>query len=456
MGFVDSLIDHSDAEIVMVDRHHRPGGHWLDSYPFVQLHQPSMNYGVNSTPLGLDRIELHGRDAGFSERASGTEICAYYDEVMRHRLSSSGRVRFFPMCDYLGDGRFRSRLTGAETVVSVRRSIVDATYMASRVPATDPPPFDISDGARCVPIGELTNIAAPPAGYVIIGGGKTAMDAAGWLLDQGVAPRNVTWIRPRDSWILNRAFFQPGIGVVRTFEGVVRELEAVGACDSVELVFEQLEACEVMLRIDTSTRPTVLKGATASVGELDELRRIEHVVRLGHVRRIGKESITLEDGSIPTSPDHVHVHCASAGLSDEPPRTIFTDRRIILQPVTRVSLSLSAGLIGFVEASGRSAYEKNRLCRPNAWPHTPFDWIRHLLIGMKTEMEWQDAPDVLAWVEASRLNLVQGLAQHADSFTAAELQHRFLAALAPALARLDEFEMHATQPERSRMSEPVE
>ena len=162
MGFVDTLIEHSDADVVMIDRRHRPGGHWLDSYPFVQLHQPSMNYGVNSTPLGQDRVEPDGRDAGFYERASGTEICGYYDEVMRHRLLASGRVRFFPMCDYLGDRRFRSRLTGVETDVSVRRSVVDATYMASRVPATDPPPFEVADGATCVPVGALTSVTKPP------------------------------------------------------------------------------------------------------------------------------------------------------------------------------------------------------------------------------------------------------------------------------------------------------
>ena len=102
VAFVDSLIEHSDADVVMVERRHRAGGHWLDTYPFVQLHQPSALYGVNSTVLGLDRIEPDGSDAGFYERASGTEICGYFDEIMRHRLIGSGRVRFFPMCDYLG------------------------------------------------------------------------------------------------------------------------------------------------------------------------------------------------------------------------------------------------------------------------------------------------------------------------------------------------------------------
>jgi hypothetical protein len=451
MGFVDTLIESSDADVVMIDRRHRPGGHWLDSYPFVQLHQPSMNYGVNSTPLGLDRIEPDGRDTGFYERASGTEICGYYDEVMRHRLLASGRVRFFPMSEYLGDQKFRSRLTGVETRLSVRRRTVDATYMASRVPAMEPPPFEVVDEATCVPLGALSRVTTPPAGYVIVGGGKSAMDAACWLLDQGAAPGDITWIRPRESWILNRAFFQPEHGVVATFEGIVLELEAVAECDTIEQVYERLEERQVVFRIDPSRQPSMLKGATSSRGELEQLRRIENVVRLGHVTRIGLDSIELEHGSIPTSADHLHVYCTSAGLSDNPPKPIFTDTDITLQLVSRISLPLSTAMIGVVEASGRTTAEKNQLCRPNPWPHTPFDWARHLLVGMKTEMEWQGAPDVQAWVDASRLNLVKSLTQDPDQAAVADLQRRFLTALFPALAKLDTLAAQATPAERARM-----
>jgi hypothetical protein len=453
MGFVDTLIEHSDADIVMIDRRHGPGGHWLDSYAFVQLHQPSMNYGVNSTPLGRDGIERHGRDMGFYERASGGAICGYYDEVMRDRLLGSGRVRFFPMCEYLGVKRFRSRLTGDQTNVRVRRSVVDATYMESRVPATDPPPFEVANGAMCVPIGALTSVTKPPAGYVIIGGGKTAMDAVCWLLDQETSPDDITWICPRASWILNRAFFQPEAGVAATLEGVVLELEAVAECDSIEQVYERLEELQVVLRTDPSIQPSMFKGATASLGELDQLRRIKNVVRRGRVKRIDVEAITLEHGSIPTTSDHVHIHCASAGLSDHPPTPIFGDNNITLQPITRVSISLSAALTAFVEASKRTTPEKNRLCRPNAWPHTPFDWTRHLLTGMKTELEWQGATDVRAWVEASRLNLVKNLDKHPNKAAVEDLQGRFVAALFPALAKLDQFASHATLAERARMFE---
>jgi len=455
MGFVDTLIEDSDAHVIIVDRRHGPGGHWLDSYPFVQLHQPSMNYGVNSTSLGKNRVEFDGRDAGFYERASGTEICGYYDEIMRHRFLASGRVRFYPMCDYLGDRRFRSRVTGAETKVTVRRRVVDATYMASRVPATDSPPFEVADGANCIPIGALTSVKTPPEGYVIIGAGKTAMDGVCWLLDNGTPPDDIRWIRPREPWMLNRAFFQPGEGLPTTFAGIVLDVEAVAECESIEQVFDRLEEHHVILRLDPSIQPSMLKGATVSLGELDQLRRINGVVRLGHVTRIDSQRITFEGGSVPTSPDHLHLHCASAGLSDNPPKPIFTDDTILLQPITRVSLSLSAGLIGLVEASGRSTTEKNHLCPPNMWFDTPFDWIRHLLTGMKTELKWREAPDLLAWVESSRLNLLKGLDQHLDKTALADLQRRFVTALFPALAKLDEFASHATPAERTRMFEMV-
>ncbi len=455
MGFVDSLVESSDADVVIVDRRHRPGGHWLDAYPFVQLHQPSMNYGVNSTALGLDdRVESRGTDAGFFERASGSEICGYFDDVLRHRMLASGRVRFFGMCEYLGDGRYRSLVTGGETDVTVRRSIVDATYMATPVPATDPPPFDVADGATCIPVGELTSLRVPAAGYVVVGAGKTAMDAACWLLDQGTPPEQITWIRPQEAWMLNRKYFQPATGVVETFEGIVLELEAFVECDTIDAAYERCEEHELVFRIDRSVRPGMFKGATASRGEVEQMRRIENVVRLGHVERIEPEEIVLERGSIPTSPDHVHVHCATAGLRDNPPVAIFRDSTITLQPISRISLSLAAGLIGYVEASGRSTDEKNHLCPPNPWPQTPFDWARHLLIGMRTETEWLGAPDVQAWVEASRLNLMKGLDADPDRERVRALQGRFLNALGPALARLDVYAAQATPAERARIFAP--
>ncbi len=210
-----------------------------------------------------------------------------------------------------------------------------------------------------------------------------------------------------------------------------------------------------MLRTDRSITPTMMKGGTLSLAELAELRRVDDVVRLGHVRRIDLDEIVLDEGSIPTSPDHLHVHCAAAGLSDNPPKPVFTDDLITLQVITRGSLPLSAALVGFVEASGRTTDEKNLLCRPNPWPHTPFDWMRLILTGIRTELAWATTPDVQAWVDSSRLNLLRGLEADPDQAAVADLQGRFLTALGPAFAKIDEYAEQASPAEQARVVAPL-
>ena len=56
MAFTDALIDHADVHVTLIDRRHAPGGHWVDAYPFVQLHQASVFYGVASTVLGTGAL----------------------------------------------------------------------------------------------------------------------------------------------------------------------------------------------------------------------------------------------------------------------------------------------------------------------------------------------------------------------------------------------------------------
>jgi hypothetical protein len=46
-----------------------------------------------------------------------------------------------------------------------------------------------------------------------------------------------------------------------------------------------LEAAGFFLRVDPTVTPTMFRGAVTSEAEIALLRRIDHVVRLGHVRR---------------------------------------------------------------------------------------------------------------------------------------------------------------------------
>src|SRR4051795_10632789 len=101
MAFADSLIDHADVRVAVVDRRHSVGGHWLEAYPFVRLHQASLFYGAASTVLGGGRVQVRGPEAGLSERADQPAICAYYARLLEDRMLASGRVEFFPGCEYL-------------------------------------------------------------------------------------------------------------------------------------------------------------------------------------------------------------------------------------------------------------------------------------------------------------------------------------------------------------------
>ena len=104
MAFSDSLFNETDATFAIVDRYGKPGGHWTRSYPHVRLHQPSAFYGVNSRPLGSDRKDTTGGNAGLYELASGAEVIAYFDQVMNHQFLPTGRVHYFPMCEYAEGG----------------------------------------------------------------------------------------------------------------------------------------------------------------------------------------------------------------------------------------------------------------------------------------------------------------------------------------------------------------
>ena len=117
MAFTDVLLTETEATITIVDRHARPGGHWNDSYPFVRLHQPSSFYGVNSRKLGSDTKDRVGWNSGLYELASGTEVVTYFEQVMDQQFLPSGRVRYLPMSEYLGDGLVRGLTSGLETIV---------------------------------------------------------------------------------------------------------------------------------------------------------------------------------------------------------------------------------------------------------------------------------------------------------------------------------------------------
>jgi hypothetical protein len=407
MAFIDTLVSETDATVVVVDRYHRPGGHWTTAYPFVRLHQASAAYGVNSRPLGSGAIDCIGWNAGYFELATGDEVCAYFDQVMQQQLLPSGRVAYYPMCEYLGEQRFQS-LVGNTYDVDVRRRVVDTTYMHVTVPSMRPPPYDVAPGVRCVVLNALPTFRERFDRYAIVGAGKTAMDACLWLLWHGIEPADLTWIRPRDAWLHNRANTQPGAQLADKMKaGIGVQNQAIAEATSVDDLFERLVAGGRLLRLSDDVRPTMYRCATVSLAEFEQLCGIKDVIRMGRVRRIEEDRIVLDDGTIPTSPRTLHIDCSADGLENQSAVPVFDGMKLTLQALSRCQQVFSAALTAHVEAAYADDVVKNDLCVPIPHPDSDLDWLRTTKETNRNYLRWAEDVELQEWLNNARLNLAR-------------------------------------------------
>ena len=405
MAFTDALVDHADVHVTLVDRRDAPGGHWRDAYPFVQLHQASVFYGVASTVLGDGALQAEGPEAGLHERATRDEILTYYDTVQR-RLVASGKVTYLAHSEHrdTGDGGHLAvdLVSGEATSVRVRRRLVDAAYLEPTIPATMPPPFTVDDDARVVPVNELPSVAGTAGEVVVVGSGKTATDAIVWLQLHGVDPDRIMWVRPRDPWMLNRAVVQPDPVVAATL--AADTWTAAAEATSLEDMFLRLEAAGVMLRIDPATTPTMARTPTLATWELDLLRAVERVVRLGHVRHVRRRELVLDDGVVPLARDGVVVHCAASGLGAAPMVPIWAPDTIRVQTSRTGFPCFCAALAGYVEATRDDDRERNRLCPPNTFSNGLASWADMQVRGARATASFGAEPDIAAWANTCMLN----------------------------------------------------
>lgn len=199
MAFVDTLLTESpDVSVLVVDRHAHPGGHWNDGYGFVQLHQPSLLYGVASQQLEGSWFKLLAFRGmlPWKHRATKKEILDYYQRIM-NKWVASGRVQYFPESSYNFDKesdsgssihKFTNEKTNKMYQVRVREKLVNGILGECRVPSKTPPTFPVQEN---IPIltpndvydfqqneSSLRLFSSPsqqqiPRKYVVLGAGKT-------------------------------------------------------------------------------------------------------------------------------------------------------------------------------------------------------------------------------------------------------------------------------------------
>ena len=438
MAFADTIFDETEGSTVtIVDKHARPGGHWNDAYPFVRLHQPSSFYGVNSRPLGDDQIDAVGWNAGMYELASGAEVLTYYDHLMHRDFLPSGRVTYLPMSEYDPvTGDILSLTTGERTTVDAA-TLVDASYMKVSVPSQRPPAYVVADGVHCAPLNDLAKIDRPPDGYVVIGAGKTGADACLWLLKNGVNPGDIRWVMPRDSWYLDRAAIQPGQFFEGTAERFISQFRHIAESDSIADLFLRLEQDGLLVRLTTDVEPTMYRCSTMTHAELEQLRRITNVTRLGRVQRIDATEIVLDEGTVPTTTNTVHIDCTADGLERRPAVPVFNGNRITLQTVRHCQQVFSAAFIAHCEVAYDTEDAKNDLCGVVPHPDSATDWIRSAYGNSLNSGRWNADADLLAWLSGSRLDGFSSAEPPSDNLVAVMLGA--LDHAEPALAKLEQY-----------------
>ena len=235
--------------------------------------------------------------------------------------------------------------------VKVRKKTVDATLTLTHVPSTKAPEYASEEGVNLVPINKLADIKEPWKRYVVIGAGKTGLDALLYLLDNGVDPEKIVWIVSNDCWYMSRDDFEGGDAfkslhkIFPKFFGVILESE------NVDEVYQKSEAEGIFYRLDKNIWPTKMRAATVSSKEMKKCLTIKNIVRLGRIERIEKEQIVFKQGgTIPTDADTLHVDCSASGTNFPPVKEkIFDGNKINLMMVQMPQPCTSAAMIAALE-----------------------------------------------------------------------------------------------------------
>lgn len=412
MAFADIILSETKASIAIIDRHHKPGGHWNMAYPFVTLHQPSAYYGVSSRELSNGLKDKVGLNKGLFDTASGAEIRAYFDNVMRQTFLPSGRVQYYPLCDYNSADdnapvthKVTHKISGKKYQIKAHKKMVDCTYLNTNIPSTHIPNFSMAQDIWFKPLNDLPFIEKIAERYIVIGGGKTGIDACLWLLENDVDPDKIQWIISRDAWLLNRKNTQPTMEFFNdTIGAQANQFEAIAQASSITDMFDRLEACGYFLRLDSNVRPSMFHGATISEMELAQLRKIKNITRLGRVQSIEKDRIILDDGEIATSLHNLHIDCSASAITNLDMKPIFQGDWITPQTVRSYQPVFSAAFIAHIEAAYDDDAQKNGLCGVVPLPNHDTDFIKFTAAFMKNQYIWSQDADIRRWLHDNRLD----------------------------------------------------
>jgi hypothetical protein len=213
--FVASRYLSREQRIILIDRRHRVGGMWVDTYPYVRLHQPHPMFTAGNIKWTL------GRDPSYL--ATKDEVLDHFAhclDVIKQRVRVDEYFGWDMESDDDADGvvRVRCRSSDGRTMVIETPRLIKAYGI--RVLPNDP--LDVSSTRvqsvspdYCDMRGDDMRTSDSPVW--IIGGGKTAMDTAHALITE-YPHREVNLVAGSGTFFTSRDKFFP-VGVRRWWEG---------------------------------------------------------------------------------------------------------------------------------------------------------------------------------------------------------------------------------------------
>ena len=471
MAFADTMLESSAAtnassapSVIIVDKHPKPGGQWNDSYSFVRLHQPSKCYGVESEKLEPTEV---GEDAD-THRATREEILAYYENVCK-KLGDKFEFQFIGGTwfdfDQLknastedDDGTLYrlQQQGGTSQAVRVKNKVVDGRYLEPDLPVFVKAKFAYNEASiNCIPVNSLSDASFKRTShYVVIGGGKTGMDAIVYLQTQmNVDPNSIMWIVPSDAWITAREQIGSCMEFLHTCTEIAKQKYKNGEGNDSAKSLEELVKSEdffqngflewersgkvYRMKAMPTQLPTKFKDATLCKKEMAVIKKVTRVIgHHGRVKAISDNGdLQFVDGTTLPLPwaasnggngadDTTFVH-ASAGafnyskhLDASPPP--FGDKVITIQDVYGTpGFCFVGSLFGKLESLGNmlSNDEKNSMClAPQPDPAQAKQPLgpsggdvgvisaKHGYVQRVSNLKkWLDVPEMKKWLVGHRL-----------------------------------------------------
>jgi hypothetical protein len=407
IAFIDTLLTRhpsTSIKIVLVDKNPIPGGHWVNAYGYVRLHQPSIVYGVASRQLEGNWMKLLlGRlTLPWNHRASKDEILGYYASYIQDKVAA-GQIQYFPNSLYHfhqenGDGEEEhthcfSSMDGSRYSIQVKTKLINGVLGESIIPSLSPVNFHVDDGVQVATPNQIFDghqlvDSKKTKHFVVLGCGKTAMDTVVFLQrDMKVRPDQISWIIPNDVWMIRR-----GSGSPWSWHEALLEHS-----NDVHEASMSLERRGVFARLDPDIEPTRFRFPVVGEDELKLMQLVKNRIRRGRVTGITKQNETgriivafgsdqetwTPDKTI-DSTDLIFVHCTSPGPfnGNENLDLFVSDHQLNLNPLFPPPVPFSMSVLAYLE----SARVSNSL-----------DWTfaRKLLESSKTEslVEWETMSD---------------------------------------------------------------